>query len=228
MVCGRCTRSRDRGMEAVDILMLGRREIQVVVGVTAAVGLAISIAYGGSDPAATALKVYAYGTSISTFLILIYEHFIWGLAPIRKLTGKPDLRGTWLGELVSSYLENGHPIPPIPTILRITQTASSQHITLFTGESSSTTEQSSLVREGDGRWRLAWTYSNIPRASVRHRSDCHLGTAEVTFDRSGGLVGAYYTDRLTRGELRLPIRSKQLFASVSSAVVERDTFARPA
>ena len=204
--------------------MISRRAIQVVAGVTAAVGLLVSVLFGGHDSASTALKVYSYGTSISVLLVLAYEHYIWHWPLVRKVTGRPDLRGTWKGELQSSYAASGAAVAPIPTILRIKQTASSQHATLFTGESSSVTEQSDLVREPDGRWRLTWIYANTPRTSVRQRSDCHVGTAEVTYDNVDGLVGSYFTDRLTRGELKLPVRSQRLFSSVAAAEADAGSF----
>jgi len=203
---------------------MNRARIQIVAGITAIVGFALSVAYGGSDTATVALKTYSYATSIAVILFLIYERYVWHWPLVRKLTHKPDLRGTWKGELKSSYLRDGEPLAPIPTILRIRQTNSTQQVTLFTGESSSVTEQSQFVKEPDDRWRLSWTYSNMPRASVRHRSDCHLGTAEVTFDVADGLIGSYYTDRLTRGELTFPLHSRTLFSSVNSAEKDSSSF----
>jgi hypothetical protein len=206
---------------------MNRLRIQIVAGVTAAVGLAISLAYRSSSAPSTALRAYAAGTSIAVFLFLVYERYVWHWPPVRRFTHKPDLNGTWMGELRSSYERDGKPIPPIPTILRIHQTNSSQQVTLFTGESASVTEQSQMVKEPDDRWRLSWTYSNKPRASVRHRSDCHLGTAEVTFGLGDGLVGSYYTDRLTRGELSFPLHSKKLYSSVAGAEKDAASFSRP-
>jgi hypothetical protein len=157
-------------------------------------------------------------------LLLGYEHVAWHWAWVRVLTKQPDLRGTWLGELTSSYEREGQQVAAIPSILRITQTAWSQQVTLFSGESSSVTEQSQLVREPDGRWRLTWTYANTPRTSVRHRSAYHLGTAEVICDATAGLRGSYYTDRLTRGEIAMARRSPKLYSSVAAAQAEEATF----
>lgn len=205
---------------------MNRRQIQAVAGVTAAVGLAISVVTGGSEAPAVALKVYSYGTSIAVALFLTYEHALWHWPIVRRLNRIPDLRGTWRGELRSSFLRDGKLLDPIPTILRIKQTASTQLITLFTGESSSVTEQSRLVRTPDDRWVLTWTYSNTPRPAVRHRSDCHFGTAEVTYDEHSGLNGSYYTDRLTRGELELHEHSQTVYSSVQTADRAADTFRR--
>jgi hypothetical protein len=206
---------------------MSRLRIQVVAAVTAAVGFALSVIYNSSTGAATALRAYAYSTSIAIFLFLIYDRYVWHWPIVRRVTKKPDLRGTWKGELKSSYLRDGKPLSPIPSILRIRQTNSTHQVTLFTGESASVTEQSQMVKEPDDRWRLTWTYSNTPRASVRDRSDCHLGTAEVTFDPGEGLVGSYYTDRLTRGELAFPVRSRKLYTSVDGAQRDTASFGAP-
>jgi SMODS-associating 2TM, beta-strand rich effector domain len=202
-----------------------RLRIQIVAGVTAALGLLLVIA-SGQDGASTFLKTYSYAVTITTLLFLAYDRWLWHLSMIRKLTGKPDLRGTWKGSLQSSFKRNGQVIPPIPFILRITQTASSIKLTLFTEESSSITDQARLSKDSDGRWKVTWTYSNAPRPSVRDRSDRHLGAAEV-FVASDGLRGSYYTDRLTRGELDLKQWSKVPFGSLQQAQGAKASFTTP-
>ncbi len=206
---------------------MSRLRVQIVAAITAILGFVLPIVYGGTNSPANALRVYSFSVSAVIVLFFIYDRFVWHWPLVRKWTKKPDLRGTWKGELKSSYLRDGKPLEPISSILRIRQTNSSQQVTLFTGESASVTEQSQMVKEPDDRWRLAWTYSNVPRASVRHRSDCHLGTAEVTFDPREGLVGSYYTDRLTRGEMSFPVRSRKLYASVGGATKDSTSFTTP-
>src|SRR5438046_2579363 len=128
---------------------MSRMRIQVVAGVTAAVGLAVSVIYGAKESPSIALKVYSYSTSIAILLFLIYDRYVWHWQIVRRWTHKPDLRGTWKGELRSSYVRDEESLPPIPTILRIRQTNSSVKVTLFTGESASVTEQSQMVKEPD-------------------------------------------------------------------------------
>ena len=202
-----------------------RLRIQVIAGVTAAVGLLLVIT-SGKDGASTFLKAYSYAITISTLLFLAYDRRLWHFRWVRKLTGEPDLRGTWKGTLRSSYKRNGQAIAPIPFILRVTQTASSIKLTLFTGESTSVTEQARLAKDNDGRWKVSWTYSNAPRPAVRDRSDRHLGASEV-FIASDGLEGSYYTDRLTRGELDLKEWSKTEFDSLQQAYGNPASFGTP-
>jgi len=201
-----------------------RLQIQIFAAVAAIVGLLLSLLSGAGNNATVALRVYSIATSASVFLFLFYEHVVWHWPIVRKINKKPDLRGTWMGTLVSSFQRDGKPIPPTPSIIRVRQTASTQSLTFFSGESSSVTEQSTMMQQADGRWVATWTYSNTPRSSVRHRSDCHFGTAEVAFDPIEGLTGAYYTDRLTRGELHFSMHSKKLFSSVAAAQAHSDQF----
>jgi hypothetical protein len=204
---------------------MDRLRIQIVAGVTAALGLLLVIA-SGKDGASTFLKTYSYAVTITTMLFLAYDRWLWHLPWVRKSTGKTDLRGTWKGYLQSSFKRNGVVIPPIPLILRITQTASSIKLTLFTEESSSITDQARVSKDNDGRWKVTWTYSNAPRVSVRDRSDRHLGAAEV-FVASDGLRGSYYTDRLTRGELDLKEWSKVPFDGLKQAEDAQASFGKP-
>ena len=112
---------------------MNRLRIQVVAAVTAAVGLALSVVYRGSSAASTALRAYAYATSIAIFLFLIYDRYVWHWPIVRRVTKKPDLRGTWKGELKSSHLPDGKPFPPIPSILRIRQTNAAGTVVKATG-----------------------------------------------------------------------------------------------
>ncbi|TYK44565.1 hypothetical protein [Actinomadura decatromicini] len=168
------------------------------------------------------LRVFSIAASLATIVFLLYDHFIWKWYIVRLFTGKPTVAGTWRGLLQSDYIRPGEsqPVAPIPTVIRVKQTNSTLVATLFTGESSSVTEQGRLIRETDGRWRLSWIYVNEPRPPFQHRSNHHCGVCDLYLAGRDGelLTGRYFTDRKTVGEIELPEWSKASYGDAASAL----------
>lgn len=200
--------------------------IRLSIGVAAAVWLSLAL-FTQADDSTAVLRGFSSAASITTLIYLAYDKWIWSWRLVRKISGKPDLRGTWRGLLHSDFLRDGKPIDPIPTVMRIKQTNSTQFITLFTGESSSVTEQSQLTKEGDDRWRLSFVYSNRPRPGVSHRSEQHQGLCELyVTGKNDSLGGTYFTSRKTKGEITLEEHSKTMYADAKSALSGED-FGQP-
>jgi SMODS-associating 2TM, beta-strand rich effector domain len=201
-----------------------RVEQQVIVAVVALVWLFLALATGQAlSP--TPLKLYSVAGSAVALLALAYEYSIWRWTPVRKLTGVPLLAGTWRGTITSSYASpGGAPTPPIPAAARVAQTASTITITILTTESSSLSRHARLARLSDRRWSLSWFYENTPRTSVRHRSERHCGSADATLGNSNDevLVGGFFTDRLTRGELKFDEWSPSMYGTADAALRATD------
>jgi hypothetical protein len=94
-------------------------------------------------------------------------------------------------------------------------------MTLFTRESSSQFVADELTVGADGRFVIFVVYQNEPKAQVRHRSPIHYGALKLVVQGSPAtaLEGVYWTDRLTRGDIRLSERRRQAFDNFESAAV---------
>ncbi|WP_280200588.1 hypothetical protein [Nocardia cyriacigeorgica] len=192
---------------------------RIAIGVAALLWLAIAVLSGRHDGQWVALRTFSIAGAVVTLGFLVYERWGWAWRFVRFFTGKPNLNGTWRGELQSDFERDGRRIDPIPTVLLIKQTDSSIWVTLFTGESSSTTEMGKLVNEDDGRWRVTFVYTNRPRPEVSARSNQHQGVCELyVTGRGDALGGSYFTSRKTTGELKLREWSKHKFHDAASAL----------
>lgn len=195
-------------------------KVRVGIAIAAAVGLILAL-LEGQGVSQTPFRVFSIGGLIATLVFALWERFIWKWKIVRYFTGVPLIAGTWRGEMVSQYTKpDGTRVGPIPTVLYVSQTASTVTVTLFTGESQSVSERAKLIRDADGRWRLSWQYVNTPRPEVRHRSEPHRGAAEVGIGAQPGegLLGSYFTDRPTQGEMHLVEWSPLRYSRAESAL----------
>jgi hypothetical protein len=203
--------------------MISSLQTRIAIGIAALIWLAIAFFSGHTDGQWTALKAFSIAGSAVTLLFLGYNRWGWAWSIIRKFSGKPNLNGTWRGQLQSDFIRDGKTIDPIPAVIRIKQTNSDIVVTLFTGESSSVTEMSELAKEPDDRWKLTFVYTNRPRPEVSSRSDQHQGLCELyVTGRNDSLGGKYFTSRKTTGELTFGEWSKHKFGDAASALSSDD------
>jgi hypothetical protein len=193
--------------------LLSRRTQVLVIA-----GLANILAWGidgavalltGNPPSALkliALVVTIISTGVVAIASAVWRRF-WNWFPVigRKLF--PDLTGTWVGELVSTRKNpaTGQGVAPIPVTIWIRQGLFSTSIKLRSGESKSYSTRCLLEADHEaGRFRFWYSYDNNPRAQYRHRSARHEGVAWLELDIDTDperLVGFYYTDRKTSGDI---------------------------
>ncbi|MGY5044868.1 Cap15 family cyclic dinucleotide receptor domain-containing protein [Streptomyces sp. 900105755] len=197
---------------------------QVTVGIVCLVWLALAL-LTGEALSPTPLRLFSAAGTTVTIAALAYERSLWQWKLVRRFTGSPLLHGTWRGEVITSAVcEDGTPVPPIPAVLHVAQSASRVSVSLFTADSVSTSTHASLLRGDDGRWCLRWQFVNQPRPAARRRSQRHRGVAELWIGGvpGEGLRGEYFTDRRTYGELHLVEWSPRRYGSASTALAATD------
>lgn len=150
-----------------------------------------------------------FSTVVGVLLLLLVIFDIWAWR-WRLLRGwfvpRPDLRGTWRVELRSNWKNPATKVGvgPIVAYLVIRQTFSTLSVRMLTDESTSELVAAEINKANDGTYRLAAVYRNEPNLSVRDHSPIHFGAfvLDVQGDPAKDLVGHYWTDRNTRGEVR--------------------------
>lgn len=140
---------------------------------------------------------------VADLLLLGFDRWFWAWPGISMLVKRPDLRGTWRGELVSEWKDpaTGASLPPIPVFACVTQTANTLHLRQFTKESGSLTISAALTAQADDVMVFTATYQNEPNVDVRHRSQIHFGAFRL-YVAGDSLTGTYWTDRNTRGSMK--------------------------
>src|SRR5580692_7780462 len=80
-------------------------QIRVLVGLAFVVWAIILLAQGHAVPI-DYLKPVPYVISTVSIFLLLWERWLWSWWCFRPwLTTRPDLRGTWKGRLISSWLD---------------------------------------------------------------------------------------------------------------------------
>ena len=152
-------------------------------------------------------------------IILLFVKWGWRL-PIFKgwLVVVPDLNGTWKGTLQTSWRnpETGEVPGPIDAYIVIKQTLFKMSCVQMTKESKSWSSSSAISIDPDNQLRvLDFVYSNKPRVGVHDRSTAHDGACSLEIIRvePNKLVGKYWTDRNTKGEMDFHFYKKELIES---------------
>jgi predicted pore-forming effector associated with SMODS systems len=187
-------------------------QIKVLIGLVVVIW-AVTLLVQGHPVPLDYIKAFSYAVTGVSFALVLWNKWLWSWRVFRPwLTTRPDLRGTWKGNLVSNWVD---PITrqgrgEIEAYLVIRQTFSTVDARLHTSESFSVSLSADIVADGEGVHTLAVVYQNTPRALLRERSP--IGHGGMLLYVRGvpvhQLDGEYWTDRGTKGELTLTLRSK--------------------
>jgi hypothetical protein len=200
--------------------MPSRSQLQAAIGIMVLVWAALLFATGITlNP--SLLKPLSLAISIAYYLLVAFDRWLWRLPLVARLVHRPVLRGTWKGELESTWIDpsSGSRIDPVDVFLAVRQTYSSVSLRIMTSESSSRSLVASMDAPHDDVPRVSSTYQNIPRLLIQNRSRIHHGA--LMLDVEGvpptRLAGFYWTDRDTKGEVLLRSRLPKVYTSFNEA-----------
>ncbi len=154
--------------------------------------------------------------SFDLLVIAVFVKWGWKLKIFRGwLVPFPNLNGSWLGYIYSDWKnpDTGEKPPPIPVMLTVNQSFSHISCMMCTGEMESTSYSEGFLIDPDRQIKkIAYSYTSKPRLSLSERSVPHDGTAvfKIVEKPKPKLVGRYWTERLTKGEIVLEYHSKEL------------------
>lgn len=195
-------------------LLSRRAQLSILVAMT----IGVLLAYQGAsewwtgDTPSLPKTVSLVATLIGTVAVAIANwtwRALWRRFPVLNKVLFPDLNGVWEGTLQTTWMDpvTGKVPGPIPTRVTIRQGVLKVSIRQRTAESDSWSTKVIPEAEPDAdRYRLWYTYTNKPKATVAHRSSDHDGVAwlEISLeDDPNELRGQYYTSRRTTGDLTL-------------------------
>lgn len=194
-----------------------KSSIYIIVGISAVVWFSLAY-FNGLD--LSKIKDF-FGlipkvVSVDLLLVAIFVKWGWKFKIFRGwLVPFPDLKGSWVGFIYSDWKnpETGKKPSPIPVLLTINQSFFHISCLMHTGEMESSSYSEGFLIDADRQIKnLAYSYTSKPRLSLNERSIPHDGTAVLKIIESPKkkLVGRYWTERLTKGEIILEYRSKTL------------------
>lgn len=204
--------------------MITRLHISSFIGLTIAVWLFVLWMQG--NPVLSADFIKPFGTVVSAIglIVVIFNKYLWSLCIFKGwYVKRPDLRGTWKVELKSSWVnpETGNVIAPIHGYAVIRQSLTSLSFRLMTKESRSVLVAHSIdQQEDEGLFKLVGVYRNEPKIELQGvRSEIHHGSFALEIHGSPvyELEGHYWTDRGTKGGMKLSGRVPRLYDTYEQA-----------
>jgi SMODS-associating 2TM, beta-strand rich effector domain len=202
--------------------MLSRLHLSVILllaaGIWGAMLLVDGVAVSG-----TWFRPFSTVVGVLLLLLVAFDLWAWRLPFLRGwFVPRPDIRGTWSVELRSDWKDptTNEVIAPIAAYVVVRQTFSALSLRMLTPESSSELVAAEIGKAADGTYRVAGVYRNEPKLAVRDGSPIHYGAIvlEVQGDPVKDLVGFYWTDRSTRGEMRSLGRNAKVASSYAEAM----------
>lgn len=196
--------------------MLSRLHISSFIGLTIAAWLLALWAQGMPVLSLDFLRPFSLVVGIVGLVVGVFVKWAWAWPLFRGwYVKRPDIRGTWEVTLASNWInpETGKGIPPITGYISVRQTLIGLSLRLMTKESRSRLVAHSVELEDDGIYRISAIYRNEPRVELQgDRSEIHYGSLllEVYGMPPESMEGHYWTDRGTRGTMKISGRRKQV------------------
>lgn len=170
--------------------------------------------------------------TIVLYSVMAFDLWLWKLPFLHDwFVRRPVIDGTWKVQLRSTWEDpaTGRAIAPVEGYMVVRQTFSTLSMRLLTAESHSELVGTEIVCSADHQYCVSGVYRNEPQLSVRDRSSMHYGAVwlRIITQPTKQLIGHYWTDRSTRGEMELTNRQADKFQSFDSANIHYQRLPRP-
>jgi hypothetical protein len=160
--------------------------------------------------------------TVVLWAVLAFDLWLWKLPFLHGwFVKRPVIDGTWKVEIRSNWTDpaTGIRIPPVDGYMVIRQTFSTLSLRLLTKESSSELVGTEIACSADGLYCVSGVYRSEPRFEVRDRSPIHYGAVwlKIIEEKEKKVIGHYWTDRESAGEMELSNRQREKFQTFQSA-----------
>jgi hypothetical protein len=160
--------------------------------------------------------------TIVLYVVMAFDLWLWKIPFLHSwFVKRPVIDGTWKVEIRSNWKDQatGAGIAPVEGYMVIRQTFSALSLRLLTEESSSELVGTEIVCSADGLYCVSGVYRNEPRFQVRETSAIHYGAVwlRIIEEPLKQVIGHYWTDRGTAGEMELNNRQRKSFQTFQSA-----------
>lgn len=169
----------------------------------------------GEPPSQSARSAVAYIPALLAILAVGFDKWMWCWPGVRSVVGRPLVHGTWAATLTvnpDSHIPEGGNRGPISAVVVIEQSFWSIHVRLMSSESTSESTSASLLKNGHGAQHvLTYAYVNKPKQEHRPRSNPFTGAGQFRVQGKSPtrIVGTYWTDRLTCGDMDLTLLDRK-------------------
>lgn len=193
--------------------MINRLHLSSFIGLTITTWLVALWVMGEPVLSWQFMKPFSVVVAVISVILLVFNKWAWSWKLFSGwFVNRPDLRGTWLAELQTSWI---HPdtqmtAPNFVAYVVIRQSLTQLSLRLITEDSRSKAIAYSLTREEDNQFRLAVVYLNEPKIELQGASsEIHHGSLllEIHGHAASEMTGHYWTDRKTRGSMKLSQRT---------------------
>ena len=164
--------------------------------------------------------------SFDLLIIAVFVKWGWKHKIFRGwLVPFPNLNGSWVGFIYSDWInpETGAKPTPIPVTLTVNQSFFHISTMMRTGEMESSSYSEGFLIDPDRQIKiLSYIFTSKPRLSLNARSIPHDGAAvfQIIESPKKKLVGKYWTERLTKGEIVLQFHSSELLEELPADLGE--------
>jgi hypothetical protein len=204
--------------------MITRLHISSFIALTIAVWLLALWMQGMPVISVNFIKPFGTVVGIITFVSVVFNKYLWSWKIFKGwYVKRPDLRGSWEVELKSSWIneETGEVVEPIMGYAVIRQTLTSLSLRLMTKESRSVLITYNIEQqEDDELFKLVGVYRNEPKIELQGvRSEIHHGSflVEIHGNPVYEMQGHYWTDRGTKGSLKIFNKQSKLYDTFEQA-----------
>lgn len=160
--------------------------------------------------------------TIVLYAVMAFDLWLWKLPLLHGwFVKRPVIDGSWKVEIRSNWKDpaTGASISPVEGFMVVRQTFSTLSMRLLTAESSSELVGNEIVFSVDGLYCVSGVYRNEARLEVRGKSQIHYGALwlRIIDEPTKKIIGHYWTDRQSMGEMELSDQQKKTFQAFQSA-----------